>query len=47
LLRCIRSLLAHLGHVTTSDLSPLLGKPDIEPASPNDRVWTHKRHWLD
>jgi hypothetical protein len=24
---------------------PLSGKPDIEPTSPNDRVWTHLRHW--
>jgi len=32
-------LLAHLGLVTRSDLSPLSGgKPDIEPTSPNDRV---------
>jgi hypothetical protein len=30
---------AHLGHATTSDLSPLSGRnPDIEQTSPTDRV---------
>jgi putative tryptophan/tyrosine transport system substrate-binding protein len=26
---------------------PLSGKADIERTSPNDRVWTHLRHWPD
>jgi putative ABC transport system substrate-binding protein len=34
-----RPLMAHLGHVTMSDLSPLSGgKPDIEQTELNDRV---------